>query len=825
MKKNTLHLICNAHLDPVWLWEWEEGAAEVMSTFRTAADLCEEFDSFVFNHNEAILYEWIQEYEPNLFKRIQKLVKQNKWHIMGGWYLQPDCNMPSGESFVRQITYGRAYFDKFFNKRPSTAINFDPFGHTRGLVQIMAKSGFDSYMFCRPGDDSVTDLKLPANRFKWVGYDGSEIIGLRATGGYNSALGKARNKIETHIEKRCEKPIDFVLWGVGNHGGGPSRKDLSDIAELMKEESNTVVLHSTPESYVKDLNLKTLHTVSRDLNQWSMGCYTSQVRIKQKHRQLESEYFLVEKISSHAALAGLLPYPSKKIEEALKDLLFSQFHDILPGSSIQPVEETSIRLMDHGLEILSRIKARAFFKLSAGQNKANEGEIPILAYNPHPYPVTGEFECEFQLADQNWKDEFTDVHVFHKGKKLLTQVEKEESNLNLDWRKKVVFRATLKPSRVTRFDCRLKTIPEKPIPSLAKSGGSYIFKNNDLEVHINTRSGLLESYKIKDIEYLMGPSAMPVVHADTDDPWEMNNKKYGQKIAAFKLMSAKEGSAFSGLEKTIPSVRIIENGPVRTVVEAVLGYNESRICMQYSLPKQGTKISINARVHWNEKKKVLKLNFNAAGQKHRYLGQVAYGVESLPTNGHEVVAQKWTATVSEENKVLTCINDRSYGSSFNNGVISMTLLRSPGYSAHPIMDRTIMKQDRHSPRIDQGEFQFKFWLNAGDKKILNNISRQAIGHHEKPFVLSYFPSGLGVKPSEGILINDKVIEVPACKYSSDGKNLIVRLFEPTGKKRKAILTIPMLNVCENFQMNAFEIKTLKVNLKSKKLSWVDLLEE
>ena len=99
-------MICNAHLDPVWQWEWEEGAAEAISTFRVAADFCEEYEGFIFNHNEALLYRWVEEYEPELFERIKALVKKGRWHIMGGWYLQSDCNIPSGESFVRQILEG-----------------------------------------------------------------------------------------------------------------------------------------------------------------------------------------------------------------------------------------------------------------------------------------------------------------------------------------------------------------------------------------------------------------------------------------------------------------------------------------------------------------------------------------------------------------------------------------------------------------------------------------------------------------------------------------------------------------------------------------------
>ncbi|MBQ7910350.1 MAG: hypothetical protein IJ363_06135 [Clostridia bacterium] len=175
MKK--LHLISNAHLDPIWQWEWEEGAASALSTFRCAARFCREFDGYIFCHNESLIYRWVEEYEPALFAEIQELVKLGKWHIMGGWHVQPDCNMPSGEGFARQVTEGRRYFAEKFGKEPTTAINFDPFGHTRGLVQILAKSGFDSYLFCRPDPGNCA---LPSETFTWVGYDGSTVMGQRA---------------------------------------------------------------------------------------------------------------------------------------------------------------------------------------------------------------------------------------------------------------------------------------------------------------------------------------------------------------------------------------------------------------------------------------------------------------------------------------------------------------------------------------------------------------------------------------------------------------------------------------------------------------------
>lgn len=169
----------------------EEGISAALSTFHTAADFCENYDGFVFNHNEALLYQWIEEYDLPLFERIQKLVKAGKWHIMGGWYLQPDCNMPSGESFVRQIRSGQEYFREKFGVTPKTAINFDPFGHSRGLVQILKKAGYHSYLFGRPSEG---DCPLGGDDIIWEGFDGSQILGHRTREGYNSLMGRSREK-------------------------------------------------------------------------------------------------------------------------------------------------------------------------------------------------------------------------------------------------------------------------------------------------------------------------------------------------------------------------------------------------------------------------------------------------------------------------------------------------------------------------------------------------------------------------------------------------------------------------------------------------------
>ncbi len=219
----TIYLISNAHIDPTWQWEWEEGALEAVSTYRVAKNFCEEYDKYIFNHNEALLYQWVNEYEPGLFEKIKELVAKGKWHIMGGWFIQPDCNMPSGEAMVRQALYGRKYFIKQFGVRPKTALNFDSFGHSRGLVQILTKSGYDSYIHTRPGD-----VKLDSNPYKWVGYDGSYVIAYKADS-YGNSYGQALGRIKSHLNNCPEDGFTMCLWGMGNHGGGASKEDLDAI--------------------------------------------------------------------------------------------------------------------------------------------------------------------------------------------------------------------------------------------------------------------------------------------------------------------------------------------------------------------------------------------------------------------------------------------------------------------------------------------------------------------------------------------------------------------------------------------------------------------
>ncbi|MFP4550734.1 MAG: glycoside hydrolase family 38 C-terminal domain-containing protein [Spirochaetales bacterium] len=789
-----VHLICNAHLDPAWLWELDEGAAEVLSTFRIAAEFCEETEGFVFNHNEALLYEWVKEYDPSLFTRIKKLVAERRWHIMGGWYLQPDCNMPSGESFVRQIAAGRRFFAAEFGAAPTTAINFDPFGHSRGLVQIMARAGYTSYIHCRPGPD---DLELPGEYYRWIGFDGSHVTVARRADSYHSQPGKAAEKIQAAIEREKGREHVLVLWGIGNHGGGPSRVDLERLAKLGadlfadEQEPSVALRHDTPEAFFAALEASDhqLPEFRGSLNPWAPGCYTSQVRIKQRHRELENMLYATEKLAVHTTAVGLGEYPLSELRDAERDLLIAEFHDILPGSAIKPVEEASIRLLDHGLEILSRVRRKLFFALASTFSAPPEGSIPLFAYNASAHPARGVWECEFQPAEQNWEETFTDYEVELDGRLVPSQIEHEESNLSLDWRKKIVFAAELPAATMTRFMCRPVVRSSRPTGSLSPSGGTLRIEGSALGVSINTSTGLVDELRFEGRNLVRDGAFVPIVVSDNEDPWGSQVRRYREEVGRFVLMSDERASEWSGIEDVRggvgPAVRVIEDGPVRAVVQVPLAYHDSVCVLTYKIPYDGTAFDLDVSVHWAEKNKMLKLSIPTALRKSRLLGQVAYGVEELFANGDEVVSQQWQAVVEKGGGLgLGVIDNGIYGSDFAEGELRLSLLHGPAYSALPVRDRPLVSPDRYHARIDQGERAFSFRFVAGlASPLVAEIGALASHFNERPYLLSLFTHGAGETPPTGLVLSDPAVLCSALKAADTGEGAIVRLFNTTAEHR------------------------------------------
>ncbi len=792
-----LHLLCNAHLDPVWLWCRDEGLAEAISTFRVAADFCEKYDGFIFNHNEALLYEWVEEHEPALFKRIKKLVKKKKWIIMGGWYLQPDCVMTSGESLMEQIRLGREYFKEKFGVVPTTAINFDPFGHSRGLVQILVKNGYDSYVFMRPPH-------TPGD-FLWEGFDGSKVIAHGLWDSYLSLRGQAVNKIKKYIDASPEEvgnrgKSGLCLWGIGNHGGGPSKIDLENINEFIKT-SDLEIVHSNSEAYISEVNIDDLKVVKNSLIPCNVGCYTTMTLIKQANRRLENKILLTEKIMNYAEITKGAKADTKELDKAKKALAFCQFHDILPGTAIEPVERESLKTINYGEEIIDRLYAKAFFKMCEGQKKAENGEIPIMAFNPHPYEIKGAFEVEFMLPDQNWNaDEITLATVCDAdGNALSTQNEKPHCTFNLDWIERVSFSGTLAPSSVTRFNCRLKTVKKDTLTKIGTDSDEICITNDRLNFSVNKKTGLIEKYEVDGKTYIENSGKIEIFN-DNEDPWGMRVDSFSDKCGEFELMDDSEVSSFLGYpdDKT-PNVRVVEDGPVRTKIQAFFSYNRSVAVVEYTVPKDDAIIDVNIKMHSYEPNKMIKYKIDTAINGKPY-GETAFGKEALFSDGRECVYHKWCG-IKGDNAWLYVINNGMYGGSFSENGISLSLLRTPIYSAHPIKERQVAPHDRYLKHIDIGVREFNFRITTE-----KNVARSAQIYNETPQLLSFFPSGEKRAKKSFIEIDNP--EIILSSFRKNGKKYVMNLYNASDFENSAEIKVADKKHLVHFGKH--ELKTIEI---------------
>ena len=409
------------------------------------------------------------------------------------------------------------------------------------------------------------------------------------------------------------------------------------------------------------------------------------------------------------------------------------------------------------------------------------------------------------------------------------QAEKEESNIDEDHRKRVAFLATLRPGRMNRFECRFEKVKKRPAARARFRDGRLRFRTEDLEVVVSAGTGLIDRYRVGGTDFLEPGAAGFRLMRDDADPWAMKVKSFRRSAGRPRLMTPEKAARFAGVgTRTLAPVRVIEDGPVRVVVEALFSCGDSAICQRFKLPREGTEVEVETRVLWQEKDRMLKLSLPTPWPASTLLGQVAFGAQELAADGNEMVAQKWLAVLSDDGRhAFTAVNDATYGCDFRKGELRLSMLRGAAYAAHPTgPDRPIVRDDRLTPRLDRGEHVFRFWLNAGPAdERLTRVDREALAHAERPFALAYWPPGGGTLPAAGPVLDDPAVQLTAFKKAEDGDELIVRLFEPTGRGRSTTLSLPHLELKHSVRLAPFEIRTLAIDPSSRRVREVNLMEE
>lgn len=834
MIQPRIHLICNAHLDPVWQWRWEEGCAETISTFTAAVELLHDDPDFIFNHNEAILYQWVWKHDPELFAEIQKLVKAGRWCISGGWYLQPDVNLPGTESIIRQIAEGRRFFKQHFGSQPIVAYNFDSFGHSAGLPQILKQAGYQMYIHLRP---QRTELELPADLYRWRGADGSEIIGYRiAVGLYHTEYDNIEQRLREGTELALKLNRDVpVFWGIGNHGGGATREDLAKIRAFQAQEKRVAVIHSTPDQFyhaVKDV-AENAPVLAGDLQRTFTGCYTSLSRIKRG--AVKSLHRLVQAETLRTATWWLLgqEYPNGELTEAWRDHLLNDFHDILPGSCTEPAERDALDLYGKVAETTrrSRLGAAIAFNKAAQKNSLLSDSLnrsphlttqllTIVNTNPSLTQVPAEVECMISHRPK-WSGVWHLKLFKPDGTEIPCQEEQPEALLPFNgWRRKVSFMAELPGVGVAHYYLQL-----------VEGERTIIRSKPALKFQFDEVNGLIQKLSGENRDNcLAGPLMQPLVVADEGDSWGTDCWSYRDVIGKFQL--AKD------------SFQIIETGPIRTIYQSVFAFNRSRIVMNAIAYSEFPVIEYRLRIHWNEERRRLKLAIPTAFKTDHLTCEVPGGVITRPADGEEHVHGRWLLIEGNEGSAIGVVNSGQHGLDFKDGEVRLSILRSAAYCheqgfkldnypAHLVGQDGILphsdsslKLEKYPARkfMDQGVHEVRLLVTVGPpERVRRWLPGLAVWLNAPPFALAHLPSdrsssreGKMLGPSANAAARSLLLLVPehvsllACKPSWDNQALILRLQETAGRATEAKIRWLMPELEINLSFQPLEIKTVRI---------------
>ncbi|MBQ4574755.1 MAG: alpha-mannosidase [Clostridia bacterium] len=362
-KEYKLILAGHAHIDMNWMWSWHETVAATLATFRTMLNIMDEYPEFCFSQSQASVYKIVEEFEPELMDRIKARIAEGRWEITASAWVETDKNMPNTESLLRHIKYTKNYLRDSWGIDPAKLeVDFSPdtFGHSANLPEIDLNGGVKYYYHCRALDGKQA-------LYRWRGASGKEMLVYREQYWYNSAITPKIGAGIIDISKRCAGfKTGLVVYGVGDHGGGPTRRDVERAIEMMEWPIYPRIKFGTFHEFFHEAEAvrDQLPLVDHELNFIFQGCYTTQSRIKMGNRACERALTTAETMSAWAASKVHATFNGKAFEHAWRDVLFTHFHDILTGSCVQDSREHAMGLFSNSMAVAQSQFASSMLKIS-----------------------------------------------------------------------------------------------------------------------------------------------------------------------------------------------------------------------------------------------------------------------------------------------------------------------------------------------------------------------------------------------------------------------------------------------------------------------------
>lgn len=669
----TVHVIFNAHIDPVWLWPWPAGVDEALATCRSACDRLDANPDIHFTRGEAWIHQQIEQLDPDLFARIRQHVEAGRWELVGGWWIQPDCNAPSGFALERQIRLGLDYFRDTFGIAPRTGYNVDSFGHAAALPGLMRAAGQDRYIMMRPQHH---EMSLPARLFRWRGHAGGpEVLAFRISQAYCHRTLTAET-VRAACSRLPEGIHDTLLFaGVGDHGGGPSEKLIAWCRANRDAIPGCRIVFSTVGRFFDTVSadLDKIPLVTGELQHHAIGCYSVHRAIKTKLRK--SEHLLAQAETALAAMPEV-PGAVHALAGAWQDVCFNQFHDTLGGSCIPSAYPACERQVDGAGAVAEGLLQRALRLRYPALGRDPLQRIVLLNASDAPFDGHAEFEP--------WLDGRTEGFslIDEQGRPVPWQRLQHEAGFVASPR--VLFRIAVQPGGLRQL--RLAPVQEQPGPSRPA-----------LAEGMGIRSGTVSC----DGRTLRFGDASPLeplfdLIEDGTDTWSHGVDRYP------------EGPVVASAGWNHPCVP--DSGPLMAAALLEGAVGGSRMEAEWRVYADEAFAELRLRVHWTERRKLLKLRlaFPAMATDVRTDGGLG-GQVARPNNGRELPLRDWTLVTLSDGRKLGVVAPDVFGLDADTRRLRLTLLRSCIMAHHEPHRGHFPRQTYSDPGVH--EFRFRFFLS------------------------------------------------------------------------------------------------------------------
>ncbi len=835
----TFHLTGNSHIDAAWLWPVTETVDAVKRTFGTAAQLLSEYPTYTYTQSAAVYSQWMADKYPELNTQIKQRVQEGRWELVGGMWLEPDLNMPDGESLVRQLLIGQATFNKLYGKTTRIGWNPDSFGYNWQLPQIYKRSGVDYFVTQKMHWNDTN--QLPLKLFWWESPDGSKVLTYFPHDYANSNLDPTRLSKDLASAREFSPGMTNMLdlYGVGDHGGGPTRTMLDEGVHWM--EPNKVMPHEefgTAQPYFTKVegelnptsptwNYGTLAKGDTTLPapaagqisvptwkdelylEYHRGVFTTQADHKRNMRDSEEWVLDAEKYASLAWLDGQT-YPADELTGAWKYVLFNQFHDLAAGSGIGIIYKDAQKEYDQVHWAANEVSSKSLATLTAQVDTRAGNGVPVVVFNSLGWQRGGVAEASVQMPSATESITLMD----DKNHVVPSQVLSSDAKTNTF---KMLFRLNEVPSVGYVV---LHAVPGKKESSTdLKSSGTTI-ENATLKITVDPQTGCITSMfdKKANFESIAKGGCGNELQAFKDTPKEYD--AWNIDPGTFDVAPT--------LIHNVDSVKLVEQGPLRSVIRVARTWQSSKFVQDITLYEGSDHAVVTNDIDWHETHVLLKASFPLAASSDKATYEIPYGTIERPTTRNnsfekamfEVPALRW-ADLGDAQHGFSLLNNSKYGYDAVGNLLRLTLLRSPVWP-DPDADR------------EHHHFSYGLYPHAGDWKQALTV-RHGYEFNYELKAMQVAPHTGAMKPEHTFAsVAENNVVLTAMKKTEEGDGLGLRFYEWAGKGGNVTLTVPpgatsatLINLMEKPEgspiavngnkvtvpVTPFEIQTVQINYK------------